>query len=67
MKINNFRGDLTDNSAEKEALIVVTCFLVGRPAQAVATCRSVLLLSKLNKMFFGYFDPVNILLDNKNK
>ena len=26
----------------------------------------VLLLSKLNKMFFGYFDPVNILLDNEN-
>ena len=23
--------------------------------------------SKLNKMFFGYFDPENILLDNENK
>ena len=25
----------------------------------------VLLFSKLNKMFFGYFDPENILIDNK--
>ena len=28
---------------------------------------SVLLFSKLNKIFFGYFDPQNILLDNENK
>ena len=28
---------------------------------------SVLPFSKLNKMFFGYFDPENIFLDNKNK
>ena len=28
---------------------------------------AVLLFSKLNKLFFGYFDPENILLDNKNK
>ena len=27
----------------------------------------VLLFSKLNKMFFGYFDPENMLLDNENK
>ena len=27
----------------------------------------VLLFSKLNKMFFGYFDPQNIFLDNKIK
>ena len=27
----------------------------------------VLLFSKLNKIFFGYFDPVNIFLDNENK
>ena len=25
------------------------------------------LLSKLNKMFFGYFDPENVFLDNENK
>ena len=28
---------------------------------------SVLPISKLNKHFFGYFDPENIFLDNKNK
>ena len=27
----------------------------------------VILFSKLNKMFFGYFDPENIVLDNENK
>ena len=26
---------------------------------------SVLLLSKLNKLFFGYFDPGNIFIDEK--
>ena len=26
---------------------------------------SVLLFSKINKMFFGYFDPENIFLDNE--
>ena len=26
-----------------------------------------LLFSKLNKIFFGYFDPENILLDNEKK
>ena len=33
------------------------------------TCEywTVLLFSKLNKTFFGYFDPENIFLDNKNK
>ena len=28
---------------------------------------AVLPFSKLNKIFFGYFDPENIFLDNKNK
>ena len=28
---------------------------------------SVLPFSKLNKIFFGYFDPENIFTDNKNK
>ena len=28
---------------------------------------SVLLFSKLNQIFFGYFDPEKIFLDNKNK
>ena len=30
------------------------------------TC-AVLPFSKLNRVFFGYFDPENIFLDNKNK
>ena len=28
--------------------------------------QSVIPFSKLNKIFFGYFDPENIFLDNKN-
>ena len=28
---------------------------------------AVLLFSKLNKIFFGYFDPENIFVDNKHK
>ena len=31
------------------------------------TSLPVLPFSKLNKIFFGYFDPENIFLDNKNK
>ena len=31
------------------------------------TQESVLLFSKLNKIFFGYFDPEKIFLDNENK
>ena len=30
------------------------------------TVSAVLLFSKLNKIFFGYFDPENILLDKEN-
>ena len=32
-----------------------------------AKVSAVLHFSKLNKIFFGYFDPGNIFLDNKNK
>ena len=31
------------------------------------TCVAVLLFSKLNKMFLGYFDPEKIFLDNEIK
>ena len=51
VETNDVRGDLTNVSANSRALV----------------CRSVLLLSKSNKLFFGYFDPENIFLDNKNK
>ena len=30
-------------------------------------CSSVKFFSKLNNLFFGYFDPINIFFDNKNK
>ena len=30
-------------------------------------CRSVFFFSKLNYLFFGYCDPINIFFDNKNK
>ena len=33
---------------------------------SVLMSRSVLLFSKLNKIFFGYFDSENIVLDNEN-
>ena len=33
----------------------------------VLTRATVLLFSKLNKLFFGYFDPEVIFLDNENK
>ena len=29
--------------------------------------RRMLLFSKINKIFFGYFDPENIFIDNENK
>ena len=63
MKINNFQGELTDVSAKKEALV--------RELPLIHTVNlnhiPMLLFSKLNKVFFGYFDPENILLDNENK
>ena len=38
-----------------------------RYAASPSTSRPVLPFSKLNKIFYGYFDPENIFLDNKNK
>ena len=43
MKINMFRGDLSDISL------------------------TVKFFPKVNNLFFGYFDPTNILFDSKNK
>ena len=63
MKINDFRSDLTDVSAIKKSL-------VARPDHHVkfsSGLASVFLFSKLINLFFGYFDPVNIFFDNKNK
>ena len=33
----------------------------------IITWRTVNFFSKLNYYFFGYFDPINIFFDNKNK
>ena len=60
MVINNYQGDLTDISSEKEAH-VLKGMLENRAYPTV------LPFSKLNKIIFGYFDPENIFLDNKNK
>ena len=53
MKMYFFRDDLTDVSADKEPL--------------VNTSAAVKFFSKLNIIIFGYFDPINIFFDNKNK
>ena len=48
--MNNCRGVLNDTSAQTKTLVA----------------SPVLLFSNLNEIFFGYFDPENIYLDNKN-
>ena len=52
MKITGLRGERTDVKAKTAALV---------------SSRSVLPFSKLNKLFFGYFDLENIFIDNENK
>ena len=39
----------------------------GRPPTTMLWFAAVFLFSKLIYLFFGYFDPVNKILDNKNK
>ena len=51
VQINNVQGDTPDVSAAAKSL----------------PFKPVLLFSKLNKIFFRYFNPENIFLDNKNK
>ena len=75
IKIINFQGDLTDISAKKEALVPALHQMM-LPSSAVLCTQqnnawlerspTVLLFSNLNEIFFGYFDPENIYLDNKN-
>ena len=50
MKVNKYRGDITDISAKQ-----------------ILWCAAVIVLSKLNKMFSGYFDSVSVMLERKNK
>ena len=40
---------------------------VSLAAQQQQALQAVLPFSKLNKLFFGYFDPENILIDYKHK
>ena len=42
-------------------------FAAWQASHFQACSQPVLPFSKLNKIFFGYFDPKNIFLDNKNK
>ena len=80
MKINKFQGEPRDISAKTETLIASwqACCRDGHEADtgiklesefSIQFCiqYSVLLFSKLNTIFFGYFDPENIFLDNTNK
>ena len=65
MKINNFRVELTDNSAKQEALMhtsdVSFKIKLIRPGWISVKC-----FSKVNKFIFAYFDPVHIFFDDKN-
>ena len=42
-------------------------FLLDFVCSEQLLCLSVRLFSKSNKMFFGYFDPEKIFVDNENK
>ena len=83
IKITIFRGDLSDISAETATLtgtlaagsfvlqstshFTLGCSNVLALPTAMATRESVLAFSKLNKLFFGYFDPRNVFVDDENK
>ena len=60
MKINNFRGDRIDVSAQKEALAVsFTKQNGGGTHDAWGAALANMSISKLNKMLYGCFDPIN--------
>ena len=52
-------------AAKKEAAHAEQNFI--RRVLDLQVCHAVVLFSKLNKTFVGYFDPENIFLDNENK
>ena len=45
---------------------IVTAQVCLTGPDGIESTKPVLLFSKLNKMFFGYFDPENIFLHNEN-
>ena len=76
MYINNFRGDSTERSATviwdvnpceqiilwcKDTSIIANCRHTFIQHTFSHCCAPVLLFSKLNKIFFGYFDPENMI------
>ena len=63
MKIINFRGDLTDNSAKKEALVTVA----ARALPLQYFLYAVIVLSKWNEMFPGNSYTVIIFFYSENE
>ena len=67
----NILFNFEKGSTAWNAAFVSSIVVGGQPfaiaAGEVEWWHTVLLFSKLNKIFFGYFDPENIFLDNKNK
>ena len=59
MKINKFRGEVTDILAKKEALL-----LAFHPSQTILSSVSVF---KLNLRILGYLDSTNITFYVRNK
>ena len=62
MKITCFWSDLTDISSEKTTDMRM---LSRTYLQLLLGMCAVLLFSKLNKFFFGYFDPKNMFSNKK--
>ena len=62
MKIKYVWGDITDISAKKEPLRSPCQTIVPvRRNVSVSYCCAVMVSSKLNRMFFGCFNPINVL------
>ena len=55
MKINNFRGDLTDVSVKKEALVLV-CMFIGHVVLKSLAMNSHAMNVTSQRTFFGYID-----------
>ena len=64
MKINNFRGDRSGISANTATLVMNHQSLHYDEVLASSMRQ---FFSKLINLFFGYFCPVSIFLDSKNK
>ena len=65
MKIIDFRGDLIDISLKKEALHTMGGSTCAGREKMYANQWS--FFQNENNFFLGYFDPVSIFFDSKNK